>query len=82
MIGSIIRGNLRITSLLGSGAMGSVYLAENTALPDIQYAVKVLRTELTHDPSFQERFFVEAKNQMSARSPEHRPGAGFLPARR
>ena len=63
MIGSIIRGNLRIKSLLGSGAMGSVYLAENTNLADIQYAVKVLRNELTHDPSFQERFFVEAKNQ-------------------
>lgn len=63
MIGSIVRDNLRITRELGSGAMGTVYLAEHTVLTDKYYALKVLKAEYTNNPDFQTRFFVEAKNQ-------------------
>jgi serine/threonine protein kinase len=65
MIGSTLRQNLYITALLGEGAMGAVYLAENVNLREKKYAVKVLLTELTDKPGFSERFFQEAKTQAS-----------------
>ena len=68
-VGSIVRGNLRIVRLLGAGAMGAVYLAENTNLPDIHYALKVLHQKWTHDEGFRQRFYVEAKNQCTLDHP-------------
>jgi serine/threonine protein kinase len=60
MIGSIIHGNLRVKSLLGGGAMGSVYLAE---IPPCRYPVRgqSIAHRTDHDPSFRSRFFIEAK---------------------
>ena len=69
MIGKTIRGNLLVTSFLGSGAMGTVYLAENVNLPDKKYAIKILRSELTDDAGFQARFYLEAQNQSKLSHP-------------
>jgi tRNA A-37 threonylcarbamoyl transferase component Bud32 len=63
LIGQTIHGNILIQSLIGEGAMGAVYLAENVELPDRQYAVKVLLNPITNAPMFQERFNEEARNQ-------------------
>lgn len=63
LIGRIIHGNLRITGLIGKGAMGLMLLAENVELPDRKYAVKVLRSPITTTPKFQDRFTDEARNQ-------------------
>ena len=63
MIGTIVHGNLRILSLIGEGAMGAVFLAENVTLPELKYAVKVLQNPITRADKFQERFDEEARNQ-------------------
>jgi serine/threonine protein kinase len=63
LIGQTIHGNLRIRSLIGEGAMGAVFLAENLELPDRKYAVKVLLNPITSAAMFQERFNEEARNQ-------------------
>ncbi len=55
--------------LLGSGAMGSVYFAENTNLPDIHYALKVINPDKTNDEDFRQRFHIEAKNQCALDHP-------------
>lgn len=49
-----------VRSVLGSGGMGTVYLAEDTAL-DRPVALKVLRAEIAGDPDFVERFVREAR---------------------
>jgi serine/threonine protein kinase len=59
MIGQILNNRYRITSLLGEGAMGEVYLAidEHTGQ---QVAVKVLARQLITRPELIERFRREA----------------------
>ena len=69
LIGRTIHGNLLIKWIIGKGAMGAVYLAENVELPERQYAVKVLLNEITSATSFQERFNEEARNQASLDHP-------------
>ena len=49
----------RIIKLLGSGGMGEVYLARHPRLPRHD-ALKVLRADISSDPSFRERFTREA----------------------
>ncbi len=49
----------RIEKVLGSGGMGTVYLAANPVLPR-RDALKVLSSELSHDPPFRTRFIREA----------------------
>ena len=53
-IGAIFAG-FRVEKLIGSGAMGDVYLAEDTRSGD-RVALKVLRAELTEDERFRQRF--------------------------
>jgi serine/threonine protein kinase len=63
LIGRTVHRNLFIKARLGEGAMGTVYLAEHTELPEKKYAIKVLKRHLTHDVSFKQRFFEEATHQ-------------------
>jgi eukaryotic-like serine/threonine-protein kinase len=56
--GTMISG-YRIEKVLGSGGMGTVYLAANPVLPR-RDALKVLSSELSQDPGFRTRFLREA----------------------
>ncbi|HEX4172483.1 MAG TPA: serine/threonine-protein kinase, partial [Acetobacteraceae bacterium] len=60
-------GPYELRSLIGVGGMGEVYRAHDT-VKGRMVAVKVLRTELSADPSFQERFRRESR--MAARLQE------------
>ena len=57
--GSVLAG-YRVVSLLGSGGMGSVYLADHPTLPRYD-ALKVLSAELSRDRDFRARFLREAE---------------------
>jgi serine/threonine protein kinase len=57
-IGAVFAG-FRVEKVIGSGAMGDVYLAEDTRSGD-RVALKVLRAELTEDERFRRRFEREA----------------------
>jgi serine/threonine-protein kinase len=56
--GTMVSG-YRIEKVLGSGGMGTVYLAANPVLPRSD-ALKVLSSELSQDPQFRARFLREA----------------------
>ena len=58
-IGDVLCGRYRLTKHLGSGGMGSVFLAEHTHLQRLT-AVKLLHRVLSEDPSAEERFRREA----------------------
>lgn len=58
----------RIMRLLGSGGMGDVYVAQHPRLPR-QDALKVLRQDISGDPSFRERFIREADLAAGLRHP-------------
>ena len=58
----------RILRLLGSGGMGEVYLVQHPRLPR-QEALKVLRPDISSDPSFRERFIREADLAAGLRHP-------------
>jgi len=53
-------GEFRLLKRLGQGGMASVWLAEQTSLHR-QVALKLLRPDLTSDPTYVKRFQVEAK---------------------
>jgi serine/threonine protein kinase/ABC-type Fe3+-hydroxamate transport system substrate-binding protein len=57
-VGTMVSG-YRIEKVLGSGGMGTVYLAANPVLPR-RDALKVLSSELSQDPQFRARFLREA----------------------
>jgi serine/threonine protein kinase len=59
-IGETIGGRYRLKSLLGVGAMGQVFVAENTAI-SVDVAVKLLKPELIANPEFRQRFQKEAE---------------------
>jgi predicted Ser/Thr protein kinase len=65
--GSVIAG-FRVLSLVGEGAMGAVYLAEETATGR-RLALKVLAADLARDERFRQRFLRESQ---VASSLEHR----------
>ncbi len=65
--GSILGGFL-LKKTLGSGGMGSVYLAEDTSLKR-PVAVKLLAANLASDPIFVERFLREARSIAAIRHP-------------
>ena len=63
--GSVVAG-YRIAHLIGRGATGAVYLAEDAE--GGQVALKLLIPELTRDKRFRERFLREAQIALSGRS--------------
>jgi serine/threonine protein kinase/tetratricopeptide (TPR) repeat protein len=67
-LGLVIQDRYRIASLLGTGAMGRVYRAEQTALHK-PFAIKILSPQLTNDPDSQARFANEAHNAASLNHP-------------
>ncbi|AYE95821.1 serine/threonine protein kinase [Mycobacterium paragordonae] len=58
----------KIVRLLGSGGMGEVYLAQHPRLPR-RDALKVLRPDVSSNPSFRERFIREADLASGLRHP-------------
>jgi eukaryotic-like serine/threonine-protein kinase len=56
--GTVVSG-YRIERVLGSGGMGTVYLARNPMLPRSD-ALKILSAEFSQDPAFRTRFTQEA----------------------
>ena len=59
-IGKEIGGRYRILARIGEGGMGTVYRAEQISLKR-KVAVKVLKSELSADPSLVRRFNAEAE---------------------
>ncbi len=61
LIGRLINGRFKISSLIARGGMGRVYRAEQAPLGRV-CALKILTTtyEGEHDPEFHKRFFLEA----------------------
>ncbi len=53
-------GHYRLTRLLGSGGMGTVYLAEQTLI-GARVAVKVLHPHMAQDARLRARFYAEAR---------------------
>lgn len=60
MIGRVLLGRYRVERCIGSGGMGSVYIARQTAV-DRRVAVKVLRPELLSNDHVRRRFQREAE---------------------
>jgi serine/threonine-protein kinase len=67
-VGVVIEDRYRIEELLGIGAMGRVYRAEQTTLHK-PFAIKILSPQLTNDPDSQVRFANEAQNCASLNHP-------------
>jgi serine/threonine-protein kinase len=65
--GSVV-GGFRVESLLGRGAMGTVYLAEETGTGQ-RVALKVLAPELARDERFRRRFLRETELAATLRHP-------------
>ncbi|ASK65449.1 serine/threonine protein kinase [Brachybacterium avium] len=64
----VLGGRYRLGRILGTGGMAEVFLAEDTRLHRT-VAVKVLRSDLARDSSFQERFRREAHSAASLNHP-------------
>ena len=64
----VLGGRYTLGRVLGHGGMAEVFLAEDTRLHRT-VAVKVLRSDLARDDSFQERFRREAQSAASLNHP-------------
>src|SRR6266498_3675249 len=72
--GSVFAG-FRVVSLIGEGAMGTVYLAEDTSTGR-QVALKLLARELARDERFRQRFLRESQLAASLEHPRIVPILG------
>ncbi|WP_432493190.1 Stk1 family PASTA domain-containing Ser/Thr kinase [Kineococcus gypseus] len=61
LVGRVLDGRYRVLARIGRGGMGIVYRAEDERL-EREVAVKVLRSDLAHDPVARQRFVREAKS--------------------
>ena len=61
-------GNYRVVRLIGEGAFGEVYLAENPRI-ERRVAIKILRPMLAQDAELVRRFFNEARAASAIRHP-------------
>lgn len=68
LLGSVLGGRYRILEFLGEGSGARVYLAKDLQ-GDRFVAIKVIKSELTDDGTFLERFQNEAKTLAKLRSP-------------
>jgi eukaryotic-like serine/threonine-protein kinase len=66
--GMIIRSKYEILERLGGGGMADVYLAKHLAFNEV-YAIKVVKSVLADDASFQRRFRIEAVLTRKLRHP-------------
>ena len=66
--GLLLSGRYRLTHRIAIGGMGEVWTADDTRLAR-RVAVKILRSELTSDPEFVERFRAEARVTASLNHP-------------
>lgn len=73
--GTVLAG-FRVESLLGQGAMGAVYLAQDTATGR-PVALKLLTPELSEDERFRQRFMREAEIAASLDHPDVVPILSF-----
>jgi serine/threonine-protein kinase len=60
-VGTVLRDTYEISSVLGRGGMGSVFLARHLRLPGKQVAIKVLRNNVDLGPDVHLRFRREAE---------------------
>ncbi|HEX8950358.1 MAG TPA: serine/threonine-protein kinase, partial [Polyangia bacterium] len=72
--GDVIGERYKLLEVLGGGAMGHVFIAENRAIGS-RVAIKVLKPELLANPEFRQRFQYEAQ---AVGSIEHPNVARFL----
>jgi len=68
LVGSVLAGRYRLVRLLGSGAMGAVFVGEHLKIGR-RDAIKVLRTSLARDPEAVARFTRGARNASAIRHP-------------
>lgn len=66
--GLLLADRYRLTGRIAVGGMGEVWAAEDTRLAR-KVAVKILKSELTSDPEFVDRFRAEARITASLNSP-------------
>ncbi len=71
-----VLAGFRVESLIGQGAMGAVYLAEDTKTGQ-RVALKLLGPELTEDDRFRQRFMREAEIAASLDHPHIVPTLTF-----
>ncbi|MFN8536011.1 MAG: serine/threonine-protein kinase [Thermomicrobiales bacterium] len=68
LIGRMIAGRYELRDVLGRGGMATVFRAYQPSL-DRQVAVKIIASNLAHDPEFVERFRREARTVARLRHP-------------
>jgi eukaryotic-like serine/threonine-protein kinase len=66
--GSVVAGRFKLVRELGSGSMGTVWLADHQTL-DLRCAVKFMTTEASRAPNYRGRFELEARAIAQLHSP-------------
>jgi eukaryotic-like serine/threonine-protein kinase len=68
LVGQVLAGRYRILGLLGTGAMGAVYIGEHLRMGR-RDAIKVIHKAMAHDPETIARFNRGARNVSAVRHP-------------